>query len=154
MQKPTKVLIGLATLWPLVYMILFFAFIFLTIFLGPGPGPERGMPPLMALIFGLHLLTMIVILGLSVFYIVDVFKNERVDKDKKALWAIVIFFGNMIAMPVYWYLYIWKEPAIANQPRPGQLNSVDSSSWTNQARTSGREQHQYVPPPQPPNWRE
>jgi hypothetical protein len=42
-------------------------------------------------------------------YIVNVFKNDRVSKDKKALWVVVLFLGNMIAMPVYWYLYIWEE---------------------------------------------
>ena len=31
-----------------------------------------------------------------------------VPQDKKALWAVVIFMGNALAMPVYWYLYIWK----------------------------------------------
>jgi hypothetical protein len=154
MQKPAKVLLGLATLWPFAYMILFFAFIFLTILLGRGGPPDNGMPAMFAMIFGLHILTMLIIVALTVFYIVNVFKNDRVNKDQKALWAIVIFLGNMIAMPIYWYLYIWREPAIAGQPAAGQLNSMDSASWTNEARTSGAEQRQYVPPPQPPNWRE
>jgi hypothetical protein len=153
MEKPAKVLLGLASLWPLAYMILFFAFIFLTIILGPGSPPDRGMPPLFAMVFGLHVLTMLITMALSVFYIVNVFKNDRVDKDKKALWAIVIFLGNMIAMPIYWYLYIWREPALANKPPAGQLSSVNSSAWTNEA-TTGAEQREYVPPSQPPNWRE
>jgi hypothetical protein len=153
MQKPTKVLLGIASLWPLVYMFLFFAFVFLMAFrLGPSDG--AGIPPAMAVVFGLHLMTMLLILALTVFYIVDVFRNERVDKDKKALWAIVIFMGNAIAMPIYWYLYFWKEPSPANQVFPGQLNSVNTAGWTNEARGARQEQEQYVPPPQPPNWRE
>ena len=50
----------------------------------------------------LHPSTMLIVMALMVFYIVNVFKNERVDKDQKVLWAVVLFMGNMIAMPVYW----------------------------------------------------
>jgi len=46
-----------------------------------------------------------------IIYIIHIFKTEKVPQDKKALWAVVIFLGNMIAMPIYWYLYIWKQEA-------------------------------------------
>lgn len=154
MQKPTKVLLGIASLWPIIYMFLFVGFMF-TMAFGFGRGDtEPGIQPMMAVIFGLHLFTMLAILALTVFYIVDVFRNDRVDKDKKALWAIVIFMGNAIAMPIYWYLYFWKEPSPANQVLPGQLNEANTAAWANEARSSHREQQQYVPPSQPPNWRE
>jgi hypothetical protein len=156
MQKPAKVLLGVATLWPIVYVFLFIAFFFSAFLFGPGTaetGTGSGMPPLMALLFVLHLLTMVFILALTVFYIVDIFRNDRVEKDKKALWAIVIFMGNAIAMPIYWYLYIWKEANIGGPPPPDQLYSGSTTSWTNEANAS-RRQEQYVPPSQPPNWRE
>ena len=153
MQKSTKVLLGIASLWPIVYMFLFFVFVFSMAF-GFGGPEDGGLPPAMAVVFGLHLLTMILILALTVFYIVDIFRNDRVDKDKKALWAIVIFMGNAIAMPIYWYLYFWKEPSPANAVMPGQLNAANTSAWTNEARGSRQEQQQYTPPAQPPNWRE
>jgi hypothetical protein len=118
----------------------------------PQQGGEGSGPPMFFLIiFPLHLLTMLWIMALTVIYIVNVFKNDRVDKDKKALWAVVIFLGNMIAMPVYWYLYIWREPSLADVP-PASLGTAAASSWVNDRATSNREQ--YVPPPQPPNWRE
>ena len=152
MGKSGKILLGAATLWPIVYMFIFFILIFATVLFRPEPGEGGGAPPMIAWIFGLHILTMLLIMGLTVFYIVDVFRNNRVEKDKKALWAIVIFLGNMIGMPIYWYLYIWKDPVIANQPT-AQLNSVNTSTWTSTAEASRQEQ-QYVPPSQPPNWRE
>jgi hypothetical protein len=155
MQKSTKVLLGIASLWPIIYMFLFFVFVFsMALGFRGGGDTEPGIQPMMALVFGLHLLTMLIIMALTVFYIVDVFRNERVDKDKKALWAIVIFMGNAIAMPIYWYLYFWKEPSTANQVLPGQLNDVNTAAWTNEARGSRHEQQQYAPPSQPPNWRE
>lgn len=152
MKKPTKILVGLATLWPVVYMFLFFLFIVSTVFFVlPSTTREVGPPAAFVVLTLLHVLTMFVIMALMIIYIVDVFRNERVDKDKKVLWAVVLFMGNVIAMPVYWYLYIWKEPALSLSG-PASLNSGDPNVWVNSAKSS-TEQHQYVPPSQPPDWR-
>ena len=150
MKSPIKILLGLATLWPFVYMILFFVFVFSSfLFLSSSAGHEAGPPVSFMIIFPLHLLTMLWIMALTVFYIVNVFRNERVEKDKKVLWAVVLFMGNLIAMPIYWYLYIWKEPAVS-LAGPASLNSGDPNVWVNNAKTSSE---QYVPPPDVPNWR-
>lgn len=152
MNTPTKTLIGLATLWPIVYMGLFFAFVFGSFFfLSTSAGQEVGPPVSFMVIFLLHLLTMLWMVALTVFYIVNVFRNDRVEKDKKVLWAVVLFMGSVIAMPIYWYLYIWKEPAVS-LPGPASLNSGDPNVWVNNAKASS-EQPQYVPPSEAPNWR-
>ena len=39
MKKRTKVLIGIATLWPFLYMILFFTFMLSSVFFLPSEGP-------------------------------------------------------------------------------------------------------------------
>jgi len=133
-------------------MILFFVIILSSFFFAFAPaGQQSGRPPLFMLIFPLHILTMLWLMALTVFYMVNVFRNERVDKDQKVLWAVVLFMGNIIAMPIYWYLYIWKEPALSLSGR-APLNSGDPSVWVNNTRVSS-EQQQYVPPPEPPNWR-
>lgn len=154
MSKTAKLLLGLATFWPAAYMILFFVFIFSAILFSGGGGDGAGPPTSFVLIFALHLFTMLVITGLTIFYIVNVFRNERVEKDKKALWAVVLFLGNLIAMPIYWYLYIWKPaPEVPMFSTSGQLGSADTSAWTNQARTQASAEEQYVPPSRPPDWR-
>jgi len=103
--------LGACTLWPIIYMFLFMGIMFSqVIMMDFGGKPVAGeMPIIMKIIFPLHFLTMIWILGLIAIYIRHIFKTEAVPQDKKALWAVVIFCGNMIAMPVYWYLYIWKK---------------------------------------------
>jgi hypothetical protein len=108
--KPGKIALLVFTLWPIIYMFVFFAFVFTTFFRdfaskGAPEGPEGFL-----IIFGLHFFTMIFMIALTIFYIVYLFKTDKVRQDKKALWAVVIFLGNMIAMPVFWYLYVWKEP--------------------------------------------
>lgn len=148
MKQLTKLLLGLVTLWPFAYVILFIVVIAAQFFM-PGSG-QPGPPSLIALIFPLHLLTMLVVMALMVFYIVNVFRNNRVENDKKALWAVVLFMGGMIAMPIYWYLYIWKEDPVFSNRSPEQL--VGGASSINDENV-GRREKEYVPR-EPPNWRE
>ncbi|HEU0144746.1 MAG TPA: hypothetical protein VFQ47_08155 [Nitrososphaera sp.] len=157
MKKSTKILLAIATIWPFLYMIFFFVVIFSSFFFMPRNGSSEGgaFPALFMIIFPLHFLTMLLIMGLTVFYMVNVFRNDRVEKDKKVLWAVVLFMGNMIAMPIYWYLYIWREekemPNISHDRKV--LDNAEASSWVNDA-TSKECEKEYVPPTQPPNWRE
>lgn len=104
MKKPAKILLGILTAWPVVYMFMVFGFMFLTF--------TSNNTSFFPIIFGLHFATIFMMFGLIAFYIVDVFRNKRIKQDQKALWAVVIFCGNMIAMPVYWYLFIWREPDV------------------------------------------
>jgi hypothetical protein len=47
-------------------------------------------------------------LGLVVSFLVYVFRSEHVPSNRKALWAVVLFLGNILAMPVFWYLCVWR----------------------------------------------
>jgi hypothetical protein len=114
MSRTSKIALGIATLWPIAYMLLFLGFMLYMVLFSlratQGSLPPSGLPAGIATIFVLHLLTILWIWVLIGIYIVHLFKTDRVPKDQKALWAVVLFLGNMYAMPVYWYLYIWREP--------------------------------------------
>lgn len=199
MKKSTKILLGLATIWPVVYMLLFFLTIFgilifssfaqersnrnsqsidliqleqkikngelksLTIrgsemtaidrlngqeyrvqvtndrtkdeilkqareFDGSGkPRVERVeeesgatfptlFPAGFIVLFVVHMFTILLIMALMAFYIVQVVRTDRLDQTLKILWTVLICMVAMGAMPVYWYLYIWREPATAAPP--------------------------------------
>lgn len=90
-------------------MFLFFIFAVLMV-------SSRSGELFFPIFFTVHILTMIVSTAILIYFIINVFKNNRVEQDKKFLWAALLFFGNFLAMPVYWYLYIWKdgETAIAH----------------------------------------
>ena len=111
MSKPSKILLRVTTVWPLVYMLLFIVVMLAIIW---STGSEKGEASSGAILWirilpCIHLLTMLWVLLLLIFYIVNVFRNERVPADKKTLWAVVLFLGNIIAMPVYWYHYVWRD---------------------------------------------
>ena len=111
--KGTRILIGIATLWPPVYFVLFLASIGLA-FTTVGQSPNRqAFPDVFKFIFPLHCFTMLLSFALMAVYIVHAFKNSRFTQEMRILWVIILFMGNMLAFPVYWWLYL----------RPGGTNA-------------------------------
>jgi hypothetical protein len=81
-----------------------------------------------------------------------VFRNDRVNKDMKVLWAVVLFMGSFIAMPIYWYLYIWRDvpsPLINESPL---VSSGLGSQWIRQGRDAELVESDR-PHTRPPDWR-
>jgi len=114
LSRPLKLTIGALTIWPLAYMFLFFAFVagtMLWMSLVPKGGPPHspGVPVAFLVVFAAHFATILLTFGLIAFYIVYLFKTDRVQQDKKALWAAVLFLGGFVAMPVFFFLYVWPD---------------------------------------------
>lgn len=129
MSKGQKITLAVFTAWPFLYMIFFMCAIFgMMISDFSGGGHSSGPPTVMLIIFPLHFLTMLEIFALLVIYIMHVFKTDRVPQEQKALWAVVLFLGNMIAMPIYWYLYIWRGPKEAKSEPVGGTNSGSAAA--------------------------
>lgn len=117
LSRPVKIVVGAFTLVPLVHILVFmttFLWIFVQISqIRPGAPPEafgQGIERWFFLLMALHFAMMLVAWALIAFYLVYLFKTDRVAKDKKALWAVVLFMAGLIAMPVFFWLYIWPEP--------------------------------------------
>ena len=88
-------LVLLATLWPLVYAVLFIGDVV-------PAGPASWL---------LHLGTIFWLLGLLAISIVDIFRNPVLTETSRTVWVVLLFVGNMIAFPAYWLLYL-------RDPRP------------------------------------
>jgi len=127
LSRPLKILVGVLTVWPFVYMCAFVGVIVLSVFAVSAGGsalfPEKsdGPPIWFVALLVAHLATIVLALALTAFYIVYLFKTGRVEQDRKVLWAIVLFMGGPIGQLVFFCLYIWPErwpatdPAIARQ---------------------------------------
>jgi hypothetical protein len=150
--------LGIATIWPTCWIFIFIALVFTITFFAKSHVEENGVGPIMALFYvliGVHLLTVLGTLALIVYYIYHIFKNERLEQSYKIIWTIMLFFAGMLAMPIYWYMYIWRDApqgaALGGPPGPDlYLNQPQPENWTSRQA----EAREYVPPPQPPNWRE
>lgn len=64
-------------------------------------------------IFALHLLTILLTIALMPLYIVLAVKSDRLDETTRIVWVVLLCMMGMLAMPIYWYLYIWRQPPVA-----------------------------------------
>lgn len=153
MKRSTKILIGLATIWLPIYMVLFMMFILgLMAFSGGDPAdPPLGIffPIGIMFVFVVHFLTIMLSLGMTVYYIIHAIKNESLESNMKAMWAVLFFVGGIIAEPIYWYLYIWSAPEDGGPTN--LLGSANTPTWDFESQRA--RQGEYQPPPEPPDWR-
>ena len=149
LSRTKKILLGIASVWPVVYIFLFIAFIFGMVALsgmgGGDLGPAFGGGFMVLMV--VHMLTIFGSLALTVFYIIHAVKNPRLDSNMRVIWIVLFFFGGMIAEPIYWYLQIWRPESsdgnihLLRGEMPGQHTYRDARSAD------------YVPPSEPPDWR-
>ena len=152
MKHSTKIWLGIATFWPVVYIFLFIGFV--VVFAATATAPDSNasadlvgwLGPGMVVLFAVHMLTILGTLGLTVFYIIRVIKTEQLDQSAKIMWMILLFFFGMFAQPIFWYLYVWREAL----PRT-KLEMPDPLPPP--PLRSGQREFTNASPTQPPDWR-
>lgn len=124
MSRGVRLLVGAATLVPILYLGGFVGF-WIALALGVVSGQMKGAvglePSTMGIFIASQCLMSAWVVGLLVFYLVDLFRNPNVPAESRTLWAVVLFLGNIVAMPIYWALYLRGDaaPAPATKPPPG-----------------------------------
>jgi len=73
----------------------------------------------MIILFSAHIVTVFLIMGLMPLYIILAVKSDRLDQSARIIWVVLMCMLGMFAMPVYWYLYIWR----AAPPNTGTISS-------------------------------
>ena len=48
---------------------------------------------------------------ITIAFITYALASSAVPKDKRGLWAAVLFLGNMLTLPFFWFWYIWRPSA-------------------------------------------
>ena len=99
-STPLRLVAGVITLAPFAYLIYFMNY--MESFLPSHPVSADEFDRF----FRIHMTATLASFVLIGGYIIYLFRTDRVPQPKKALWAVVLFIGNMIAMPVFWYLYV------------------------------------------------
>ncbi|HET7024702.1 MAG TPA: hypothetical protein VFI39_05815 [Gemmatimonadales bacterium] len=61
------------------------------------------------------LLVIAAFLAMAIF-IAFVWRSRRVPRADKRLWSLLIIVGSLFTMPVFWFLYIWKERPLEERP--------------------------------------
>ena len=91
-----RILSGILSLIPLVYLPLFI----IGVFDSSEFGADFGWNVHMGMIYFNILFT----IALAIHLFTKTVYNTQV----KLLWLLALMFGNIIAFPIYWYLNIWK----------------------------------------------
>jgi hypothetical protein len=58
----------------------------------------------------LHDAAMLATLVLGIFYVINVFRNPLVLREKRVLWAVLLVFAGFISQIIYFWIYIWRQP--------------------------------------------
>ena len=118
MSKPAKIVLGIATVIPIVAFLGFFVIwiaMFATAMSHSAGGSGSAEAPrwfagMMIGFMTFFFLSIVDTFVLIVIYVIDIFKNPRITSDYRVLWALIIFFGGAIGMIAYWYVNIWRTP--------------------------------------------
>ncbi len=106
--------LGVATVWPFVYMGFFFGVVLSMIaFAFSGDYPFW----LLGCVFPLHFLTIFLSLGLLVVYVILVVRSEEFDSSQRTMWIVALIIAGWIPQLVGFIVFVWR-PWIAAHPRP------------------------------------
>lgn len=127
MSKNGKRILGFLTFLPIFLMILYVILMINMFSTVVSFDPENFQEDNPALVFTQMVPLMVVALlmgisalGLMIFYIIHVAKNEEVDSTERIVWIVVFIFAGIIGMPVYWYLRIWPSPPLTTEQKVEQ----------------------------------
>jgi hypothetical protein len=109
MSDRAKLVVGIATILPLAYVLVFFVWV-LHVFVSQMVLGGEVTPLIPPWLFIPTCCVVVWAMGLTVFYYRNVNSNARVPSDKRPKWTELILFGSIITMPVYWYLFLWRQP--------------------------------------------
>jgi len=125
MSKSRKIFIGLLSFLPLVFLLLYFAWLmmfFVNMLAAGGTDmdPFSEMPNYfvdnIVWLIMLVVFTALLSLGLLVYFIVDAINNKSIDGSEKLVWILVFVFANVLGYPIYWYMRIWKDTPAIHSP--------------------------------------
>jgi hypothetical protein len=126
--KPVKIVIGLLTLGAVLFPFVIMPVMLILLISGAGfpffdPHSTRYLTdveailPFMLMFYMLMMCYSLVQLGLQIFYVIHEIKNKALTDTIRILFTIGLFFLPYIAMPIYFFAYLWKdapqEPLVA-----------------------------------------
>jgi hypothetical protein len=109
MNRFLAILIGFFTVFPFVSIAaMLYAYFGTTVYPNGEVESPVSLPVLIVIVISC-LVTIVDVIVLPVPYVMHVFKNGRLNDNQKIVWTSVILVGNILAMPFYWYWYMWKQ---------------------------------------------
>lgn len=110
LSKPVIWIVGIATVWSVVNPLAFAALVFVLPWDLIVINPAFFMASeLVTFSLILVVLTIINQICLLVFYLFHIVKNSAAEESVRIVLGLGFFFMAYVAMPLYYYLYIWRD---------------------------------------------
>ena len=108
MKTPLKLLLGLIAITPLLISVIFVGPIVYFAFADPEALGRflLGLNPAVMLLVNVVLL--VGSYGPMIFYLVHAARNADLE-NRRTAWILVLVFVGVFAMPVYWFLFVWRD---------------------------------------------
>ena len=106
MSRTQKVYIGIATVFPLLYLIVVLLTPLRMVFTTDPASPEA--PDWFLYFTAFHFFMYLYTVLLLAFYIIHLFGNSSISREVKLIWTLALLIGSVLTMPIYWYLHVWK----------------------------------------------
>ena len=100
--RPLQFALGVCTLWPLARFV--YDNYDMLVSGGDPANPFREWRPTTLLDFS----SLALYLALLVFFLIYTYRSARVPTDKRAAWTFFLLFAGFVAMPLFWFMYIWR----------------------------------------------
>jgi hypothetical protein len=97
MSRAIAAVAGIASVLPLVYLVYFVWHI-----TSLETDAAREAP------LSLHLAALGLMLVLIGVYLAMVYRSAFVPSEKRTYWAVVLLIANVFALPVFWYVFLWR----------------------------------------------
>ena len=117
MSRPAKLALGAITIVPILWMVVWFAYL---AYIFASDGPAEGFTAMFVGMAAVVLLTV----ALSVFYGVHAWRNPLLRHDERVLWTLLVVLANAFTQPAYWYLHVWREAPSAPSAQARQWQQI------------------------------
>jgi hypothetical protein len=116
MSRASKLLVGLASFLPIVFLITLLIMVFnlfptMIRWQDYEPDPYSVFETIRP-IFIAGLFAALVSLGLLVFFIIHMINNKKIDTGERIIWILVFLFAGVVGYPIYWYMRVWHDQSI------------------------------------------
>jgi len=109
LTRKQKIILGVLTLWPPFYILIFIANVMGMIIASSANTNATVSVMSVAWIIPLHFLTIMLVLALMIFYILYIIRSDTVQEEHRIVWLIAVIVVSIPAMIVFWFMYFWKE---------------------------------------------
>lgn len=118
MRSSHKLLIGVFSHLPAIYMAFFMGFIiYMMTHEFQHNGSPEVMPTSFVILFICHMFFMLLVLALLAFWIYWLVKNPNIPQESKIIWSLGCFFAAPAVMPILYWVYLRKSPDSPVTPR-------------------------------------